>query len=244
MKSKSNNRLSQVYLKSMFNPNLLGILINPHFIARRALAKSIRKNVAPLKGTILDFGCGSKPYKDFFSYSEYIGMDIEQSGHSHQNETIDVFYDGKKIPFSDKKFDVVFASEVFEHVFNLDIIIKEINRVLKHNSTLVASIPFVWEEHETPYDFARYTCYGIRHILENNGFEVSKIEKTTTDFETNVQLFINFVVQNLMPKNKYIFLILTPIFIMPMTLFGLILSKILPNTGSFYINIVLVAKKL
>jgi hypothetical protein len=69
-------------------------------------------------GKLLDFGCVSKTYKKYFSHTDaYIGLDIEQSGHLHTNEQIDVFYDGKKIPFEENYFDSVFSSEVFEHVF-------------------------------------------------------------------------------------------------------------------------------
>ena len=30
---------------------------------------------------------------------------------------------------------------------------------------LVATVPFAWEEHETPFDFFRYTRYGIERLL-------------------------------------------------------------------------------
>jgi len=44
---------------------------------------------------------------------------LKTPGHPHLNEQIDVFYDGKKVPFEDGHFDAIFSSEVFEHVFNL-----------------------------------------------------------------------------------------------------------------------------
>jgi len=52
-----------------------------------------------LSGKLLDFGCGRKPYKHLFSFDEYIGLDIVESGHNHEDEEIDVYYDGTKIPF-------------------------------------------------------------------------------------------------------------------------------------------------
>lgn len=86
-----------------------------------------------LSGKVLDFGCGSKPYKNFFDKCEqYIGCDIEVSGHSHDNENIDFYYNGKTLPFNDQEFDWIFSSEVFEHIFNLEEILSELNRVLVH----------------------------------------------------------------------------------------------------------------
>jgi len=45
------------------------------------------------------------------------------------------------------------------------------------------------------------------------------------------------------PKNKYIRFILTFIFIAPMTLLGIVLSKILPCNNNFYLDNIIVAKK-
>ena len=65
-----------------------------------------------MQGKVLDFGCGKKPYQSLFTNAEeYIGVDYEGEGHSHQNETIDVFYDGKKIPFENNTFDNIFVAK-------------------------------------------------------------------------------------------------------------------------------------
>ena len=42
-----------------------------------------------------------------------------------------MFYDGKTIPFEDKSFDSILSNQVFEHVFNPNDFIKEVNRVTK-----------------------------------------------------------------------------------------------------------------
>ena len=47
---------------------------------------------------MLDFGCGQKPYESLFSVEEYVGLDIEVSGHDHTNSKVDTYYDGKNIP--------------------------------------------------------------------------------------------------------------------------------------------------
>src|SRR5215831_6745285 len=91
-----------------FNPNIT----YPAYFTRNRLLNKITMLAPELKGKLLDFGCGSKPYRSLFSVDEYIGIDIENPGHPHANEQIDVFYDGKKIPFTDNSFDAVFSSEV------------------------------------------------------------------------------------------------------------------------------------
>lgn len=55
----------------------------------------------------------------------------------------DVFYDGENIPFLDQSFDSILATEVLEHVLNLDDVLKEFNRILKPGGLILASAPSV-----------------------------------------------------------------------------------------------------
>ena len=42
--------------------------------------------------------------------------------------------------------------------------------------TLWLTAPLFYAEHERPYDFFRYTQFGLRHLLESAGFAVEEIE--------------------------------------------------------------------
>lgn len=229
--------------KQDFQPNFWGIFLNANFFTRRALYKSIRRIAPTLEGLLLDFGCGRKPYRNLFKVQEYIGLDIEQSGHEHSDSQVDVFYDGKKIPFEEGHFDVVFSSEVFEHVFNLDEVLGEIHRVLKPHGILFATVPFVWEEHEVPYDFGRYTTYGLAHLLNQKGFEVIKIEKSGHYMEVIFQMWINYL-YNLLPGNPKVKNLLTIFIVSPFTLLGIFWAWILPKKDLLYSNNVVLARKL
>lgn len=225
-----------------FNPTLLGILVNPYFIVRYNVFKGIKKFSSSFKnGRLLDFGCGSKPYRSLFKVDEYVGLDTNNSGHSHENENIDVLYDGKKIPFDDSTFDYIFSSEVLEHVFNIDEIISELNRVLKVNGKILITLPFVWGEHEQPHDFARYTSFGLKSILEKNGFEVIEHIKTTTFIETMCQSLAAYLYHSFVPKGLKTILTLT--LIAPINLIGILLGKILPDDKTYYLNNIFMCKK-
>jgi SAM-dependent methyltransferase len=221
---------------------------HPMFFIRRGIESDIKSLSTELKGRLLDFGCGSKPYKKYFTHTdEYIGLDIEQSGHLHTNEKIDVFYDGKKIPFEENHFDSVFSSEVFEHVFNIDEVLAEIHRVLKPDGQLLLSCPFAWPEHEVPYDFARYSSFGIKSVLERNGFEIVDQRKTGHFFEVIVQYLIFYIFCLLPKKPSFIYFILHQIFILPLLLVTLIISAVLPKImkrKDLYFNNVLLVKKV
>jgi ubiquinone/menaquinone biosynthesis C-methylase UbiE len=236
----------KIYKIESFYPSwLIGIWINPAFIVRRGILKGV-KNISSkfIGGKLLDVGCGSKPYELLFDVEEYIGIDVEISGHNHLESKIDKFYDGIHIPFDDKEFNWVFSSEVFEHVFNLDQLLIEVNRVLLSGGKLAFTCPFVWEEHEQPYDFARYSSFALLHIMEKNGFKVESLHKSTSYFETVMQLFSMYIYQNCLPNNKYLKILFVPFFVSPFNILGSLLGGILPkNSGLYHSNIVVAVKK-
>ena len=153
-------------LYSEFEPSFM----HPYYFVRNGIREGVLQYAGHLTGKMMDFGCGSKPYRSFFTVEEYIGVDFENEGHPHDNEQIDVFYDGKKLPFEDNRFDSILCSEVFEHIFNLEEILKELNRVLKPGGKILITCPFVWNEHEAPFDYARYTRFALESLITKTGY--------------------------------------------------------------------------
>ncbi|MBL4699825.1 MAG: class I SAM-dependent methyltransferase, partial [Phycisphaeraceae bacterium] len=155
--------------RSFFKPGLIGLLVNPFHIARSGLYRGIQKFAPNCKGKIADIGCGSKPYEHLFDCSEYVGLDLPRQ-HTASNILADLFFDGKTLPLADASFDSAVAFQVFEHVFTPPQFLAEIHRVLKPEGLLLLTVPFVWDEHEQPFDFARYSSFGLKAVLENAGF--------------------------------------------------------------------------
>ena len=233
--------ISQYFLPTAF----IGLALNPFYIIRRGLLKAFKTLASEVSGgRLLDYGCGRKPYATLFDVGEYVGIDIEVSGHNHGSSRVDYYFDGTNIPFCDEYFDNVFSSEVFEHVFDIDVALDEINRVLKPGGKLLFSCPFVWNEHEQPYDYARYTSFALQHLLEKHGFKLVKLIKTTTFIETIFQVFTLYLFENCLPKNKFLKYILVPVLLFPIHALGIFLSLILPDNESFYHNNVVLAEKL
>jgi len=235
--------LKNIYWKNNFNPSLLGLLFNPYYFSRRTLYKNIKSNCHLFTGRMLDFGCGSKPYKNLFDVDEYIGLDFENSGHDHTNENVDCYYDGINLPFDNDYFDSFLSSQVFEHVSNLENNLQEINRVLKPNANLLITVPFVWFEHEVPIDFKRYTTFGIKQTLSNAGFEIINVKRSSNYIITIFQLWNAYIYLHVFPKNIYIKLLFNLIFIFPINLLAFVFNILLPKDNSLYLDNIIIAKK-
>jgi SAM-dependent methyltransferase len=230
--------------RGSFRADLFGLLLHPGFIIRRGLWSNVAHLAPSLRGRILDLGCGSRPYECLFVNADgYVGLDVQQSGHDHTNSKIDVFYDGETIPFGRGEFDAVVSFEVFEHVFNLDRVLSEINRVLRDDGKLLITVPFFWPEHEQPYDFARYTSFGIQAALEKGGFRTACMVKSGNFIAALWQAYIGYLF-SFSPKKSLlgrgIFQLLV---IFPTTLFGLLASTIFPKRYEAYCNLVVLAEK-
>jgi len=230
-----------------FDPDFSPSLIHPYYFIRTGLKNEVLRYSKYLSGKLMDFGCGSKPYRSVFHFDEYVGVDFENEGHPHQNEQIDVFYDGKSIPLSENYFDSILCTEVFEHIFNLDTVLQELNRVLKINGYILITCPFVWNEHEVPYDYARYTRFALKSLLDKNGFEIVEYSKSGEFISTITQLitlYFNSVFKGVWRKVFFLRWFFKVCFFLLPNLVGLFLKKILPRNDSLYLNNVLVVKKI
>ncbi|HEY4149912.1 MAG TPA: methyltransferase domain-containing protein [Chitinophagaceae bacterium] len=232
------------YLKKQsFQPNFLSLFINPFYFIRRALYKGIREEAPQLEGKLMDFGCGRKPYENLFNVKEYTGVDMEQTGHDHSLSKVDVYYDGKTLPFGDNHFDAVFCGEVVEHIFNPDEILPEIVRVMKPGGRLLLTVPFCWNEHEVPFDYARYTSFGITHLLEKHQLRVIRLKKSGSFARVNFQLWALYFFE-LFSKLGRAGYILSLILIIPVNLAGSLLLLVLPKNDSLYFNNIVLAEKV
>lgn len=230
--------------KQNFHPGPLGVITNPFYMIRRGLYRNISDLAGKVTGKVLDYGCGSKPYEELFQSAEsYTGIDVEVSGHDHAKSKIDVFFDGLHIPFGNDEFDTIVCFEVLEHVFEIGKALAEIYRVLTPSGILLLSTPFAWDEHETPYDFGRYTSFGMSYILKNAGFEILEIRKTNSYFSAIAQMLIAYIYLDILPRNKKIKRVLQPFLISPLTIIFLMADKIFPRSDRYYSNIVVLARK-
>ncbi len=114
---------------------------------------------------VVDIGCGHKPYRDLFPAARYLGVD-----RGTIDSSPDIVGDGMCLPLQDQSVDIVFATQVIEHVTDPHRMVRECKRILRPDGYLILSGPFYWPLHEEPHDFFRFTKYGFEHLLKDAGF--------------------------------------------------------------------------
>jgi SAM-dependent methyltransferase len=156
---------------SLFHPNYYGlsklrdVLID---IIDEFLGDSSKNKV------LFDYGCGSKPYKEIFDVvcDKNIGADLES------NSLADITIDNTtgRVDIEDNTADIVFSTQVMEHVSSPEVYLSEAKRICKDNGWLIISAPGFFPYHECPDDYWRWTASGLRKILCDNGWEVVKMK--------------------------------------------------------------------
>jgi SAM-dependent methyltransferase len=140
----------------------------------RKVAEMVRN--IPEGACVLDLGAGECKYAALLSHCRYVGIDLVSSSDKHDFSRIDVVADASAIPFRDCTFDVALNLVVLEHVPDPELTVREMVRILKPSGLVFALIPLVRPEHLVPYDFHRFTRYGIQRLFEDNGLQVESLE--------------------------------------------------------------------
>lgn len=100
------------------------------------------------KATVLDLGCGSGEFTREIATKvgtkKVCGIEfIEELAQLAEEKGIKVYRAdlNNKLPLEDEGFDFVCANQVIEHLYETDLFIKEIHRVLKPNGYAIVSTP-------------------------------------------------------------------------------------------------------
>jgi SAM-dependent methyltransferase len=169
-------------------------LFNPRFTstAKRLIPSSLYDKLDPFEAAIehfvhgvaaeipagkrvLDAGAGEGRFKALFAHTDYVGIDFALGDRSWNYSKLDVLGRLEELPFPDLSFDHVVSIVVLEHTPQPGRVIEEFRRILKPGGMVHLVVPHMWEEHQRPHDFFRFTSGGIRYLLQSGGIRIRRI---------------------------------------------------------------------
>jgi len=150
---------------------------------------------------ILDCGCGDGYLSVLLSTKcpkSVLGLDLSLNRLKHFKEKAIEHHiprlagDSRKLPFKDESFEIIFVSELLEHVGEDDQMLKEILRSLKKGGRFVLSVPYKEmvntvicpECHHEFYRHGHLRSYDkptLRDQLERNGFNRIRFTLSNND---------------------------------------------------------------
>lgn len=92
---------------------------------------------------VLELGSGTGQQAQYLTDKGYSVLALDLLSSSYRSARVfDIQeYDGENIPTADNKFDVVFSSNVLEHVISIDKVLSETYRVLKSGGVAIHLVP-------------------------------------------------------------------------------------------------------
>lgn len=153
--------------------------------------KHLSRCAKHIKGSVFDLGAGTAPYKTYFLSlaNDYVAVDWSDSCH---DTAADIVADlNKPLSIRDNVADTVISLSVIEHLHAPQVMLAEAHRILKPGGAMIMQVPWQWWVHEPPYDFFRYTPYGLKYLLEQAQFRDIEIE-AQAGFFTTLILKLNY----------------------------------------------------
>jgi SAM-dependent methyltransferase len=159
---------------------------------RRSILAYVREAADSLApgAVVLDVGAGKAPYRELFEHCKYITADWEGSLHEQAGE-VDFVARADALPLDDATVDAVLLTQVLEHVGDPAGVLSETARVLRAGGRVFLTVPFVWELHELPFDFWRFTPPSLERLLKGAGFGEIEVKPRNDCFTTVAQLMRN-----------------------------------------------------
>ncbi len=141
-------------------------------IPRTILERHLQDAKIYMKGFLLNAGCGDRTYEHIYGGVSDRQIRFDWPKTVHDKRSIDVFGSIMELPFSAETFEAILCTEVLEHVPDPQKTLREFYRVMKPGGHAIVSVPLLYQVHEAPYDYFRYTYYGLVHLFHQAGFEI------------------------------------------------------------------------
>lgn len=170
---------------------------------RRELLKSFLTEHS-CKGTMLDLGCGPRPYFDIYSpyFEKTIGADLAESPFPKKN--IDLFCSATEVPLPDGSVDFILCTEVLHDIEEPDLFFQEVKRLLRLGGMIFLTSPFMVPIVDGKYDHYRYTEHGLRYRIVKSGMEIIEITPVGDLFSTSITMMIKPVLRIFNSISKWI----------------------------------------
>lgn len=128
----------------------------------------------------LDCGCGNQPFKNAIIQHgfEYESLDLSQNKYNNVDYlcALDAPFKEYSLAIT-KKYSLVLATEVLEHVSDWYTAFANIAFVMEPGGYALFTAPFFYPLHEEPYDFCRPTVHQFEKVSKCAGLEVYSIKK-------------------------------------------------------------------
>jgi SAM-dependent methyltransferase len=112
-------------------------------------------------------------FRSSFSKAHYVGFDL------YPGENVDIVGDAHRLSAyfaPQERFDLIFSSAVFEHLYMPWVVVEQIARLLEVGGHVFVETHFSFSAHGRPWNFFQFSDMGLRALFNPAlGFEVIEV---------------------------------------------------------------------
>ncbi len=143
---------------------------------------------------VLDAGAGEARHRGLFKRGRYIALDAGTGDSSWDYTNLDILGDLENLPLRSASVNHILCMVVLEHTKNPRQVLVEFSRVLKAGGCLHMVVPFLWEEHQAPRDYFRFTRYGVRLLFDSAPLRIDLLNPLGGFFRVCARRSVNLLV--------------------------------------------------
>ncbi len=187
------------------------------------------------RGWVLEIGSGNRRLqKHLAADTRYVALDYPPSG-SRYSLRPDVWGDAARLPIGSARLDGVVLIEVLEHLPDPLTALREAGRVVKPGGRVLLSVPFLYPIHDAPYDFGRFTQFGLQRLAAAAGLELVRLKERGGPAETAAMLaalaLARMALHSIVKPNPAALVVLPLLMLVPLfNVLGWLLSRLIPVT--------------
>lgn len=181
-------------------------LFSSNYLARKPIEWAVKDFAKHFTNdmTVVDIGCGNKPYAHYFS-ATYVGVD------PFPDTKADIVRDAWDTGLANDSVDGIVLNQSLEHISDTQATIREIERILKPGGLVLVTVPQTVRNHGIPLnyqeapvhnfekdvlsfwnvDYWRFTKFGLVLLFKN--FHIEKLDESNSYLTTLVQLWNYFL---------------------------------------------------
>lgn len=248
--NKMNNKNNLLTKLKALLTNLRHTPIHPQWLVYRQEKTTRHMIKTHIYGKVLDIGCGDRwVERTIEKPNDYFGLDYPGTVNLGYRGTPSIFGDGQCLPFADQSFDCVTLLDVLEHMPAPYSAVAEAWRVLKVDGVILIQVPFLYPLHDEPFDFQRWTRYGLQKVCTASGFEVLQFSAVSHPVSTATSLLSIALTKSLLDgiaAKRLAIAVFAPIILalIPLAnICGWLISQWLPSSEIMPLSYILLAKK-
>ncbi len=171
---------------------------------------------------VLDIGSQDAPFRRYFKKAEYYTQDVCQNAANSVNFIGDIC---QGIPvISDASFDYIICTQVLEHLREPHIAFAEFKRILKPGGKLFLTTHLCFEEHMAPYDYFRYTRFGLEALGDDAGLKLTHVAPHGGIFQVLGLILATIPIKLFMKTESFFYYVYLVIFGVPIFLMNIIFT--------------------